>query len=282
MTPLRQRFVHDLQLRNYAPRTVATSVQRVALCARHFGRSPEGLTGEQLRAYLVQLQQERHASFTALNQTVCALRFLYRVTLQRPDLAPYLPFGKRPKTLPTVLSRDEVQRLCDAVPPGPYRLLFRLTYAAGLRVSEVVRLRPRDFDFDRGVLRVCQGKGRKDRLVPLPRTLTDDLLRRLRLLRLDDWLFAGPGGKRPLHIGSVQRLCQRVVGVCGLSKRVTPHTLRHSYATHLLEAGTDLVTIQRLLGHRSLSTTSRYLHVSTQRLQWAPSPLDLPVAEPGP
>src|SRR5260370_4378828 len=166
MTPLRQRFVHDLQLRNYSPRTISTYVAHVAHCARHFGRSPEHLSAEQFRTYLVHRQHDG-ASFSLCNQAVCAWRFLCRVTLQRPDCLPQLPYQRRPTTPPTVLSRAEVQRLLDAVPPGPYRLLFRLAYATGLRVSEVTHLRSRDLDFARNVVLVRQGKGRKDRLLPL-------------------------------------------------------------------------------------------------------------------
>jgi len=282
MTPLRQRFLQDLQLRNYAPATIETYVLRVALVARHFNRSPELLTTEQLRDYLLYLRDQQHASGTVINQTVCALRFLFRVTVPRPDRVPHLPYARRPKTLPTVLSRDEVQRLLDATPPGQPRLLFRLTYAAGLRVREATHLRLRDLDFARGVLKVCQGKGRKDRLVPLPHTLRDDLVTVSRAAgrRADDWLFPGQDRRRPQTASAMQRLCARLARACGFDKRVTPHTLRHSYATHLLEAGVDLVTIQRLLGHRSLQTTARYLHVSTQRLRDTPSPLDLLVSEP--
>jgi site-specific recombinase XerD len=282
MTPLRQRFLQDLQLRNYAPTTIDTYVLRVALCARHFNRSPELLSTEQLRDYLLYLRDQQHASGSVINQTVCALRFLFRVTVPRPERVPHLPYARRPKKLPTVLSRDEVQRLLDATPPGQPRLLFRLTYAAGLRVREATHLRLRDLDFARGVLKVCQGKGRKDRLVPLPQTLRDDLLTVSRVAgrRPDDWLFPGQDRRRPLTASAMQRLCTRLGRACVPDKRVTPHTLRHSYATHLLEAGVDLVTIQRLLGHRSLQTTARYLHVSTQRLRDTPSPLDLLVSEP--
>jgi site-specific recombinase XerD len=277
---LRQRFIHDLRLRNYAPKTIDAYVRCVAHCARHFGLAPDSLSPEQLRAYLVFLREQRRVSFSLFNQTVCALRFLWRVTLQREDGLPFLPFHRRPKKLPAVLSREQVQRLLDAVPAGPYRLLFQLSYAAGLRVSEVVHLRAGDLDFERGVLRVCQGKGRKDRLVPLPQALRAALQALAAVRRPEDWLFPGQGGARPVHVSSVQRLCQRLARGLGLALHVTPHTLRHSYATHLLEAGVDVVTIQRLLGHRSLRTTTGYLHVSTQHLRTAPSPLDLPPAGP--
>jgi site-specific recombinase XerD len=281
MTPLRQRLLQDLQLRHYAPRTITIYVYHVGHCAKHFGRSPDQLTTEQLRDYLLHLQQQG-ASFSRCNQAVCALRFFYRTTLGRADYVPQLPDQRRPKTLPTVLSRADVQRLLDAIPPGPYRLLFRLTYAGGLRISAVTHLRLRDLDFARGILVVRQGKGRKDRLVPLPRTLRDDLTALARVRRPDDFLFSGRHGHGCLHVGATQRYFKRLVRVCGLSERVTPHTLRHSYATHLLEAGTDLLTIQKLLGHRALSTTTHYLHVSTAHLQATPSPLDLPVPAPEP
>jgi integrase/recombinase XerD len=278
MTPLRQRFIQDLQLRHYSPTTIDAYVRRLALCGRHFGRSPDLLTVDQLRDYLLFLREQRHASVSVLNQTVCALRFLFRVTVQRPEQLPHLPLCRRAKTLPAVLSREQVQRLLDATPAGQPRLLFRLTYAAGLRVGEVVNVRVRDLDFGRGVLKICQGKGRKDRLVPLPRTLRDDLRAALLGRRPEDWLFRGQDRRRHLTVAAVQRLCKRLVRACELDERVTPHTLRHSYATHLLEAGVDLVTLQRLLGHRSLQTTVRYLHVSLRHLQSTPSPLDLPVA----
>jgi site-specific recombinase XerD len=280
MTPLRQRLLHDLQLRHYSPRTIALYVAHVAHVARHFRRSPDTLSPDHLRDYLLQLQQQG-ASFSRCNQAVCALRFFYRTTLGRPDFALRLPYQRRPRTLPTVLSRADVQRLLDAIPPGPYRLLFRLAYAAGLRISEVTHLRGRDLDFARGVLLVRQGKGRKDRLVPLPHCLGADLTTVARLRRPDDFLFPGRRGRGGLHVGATQRYFKRLVRACGLPGRVTPHTLRHSYATHLLEAGTDLLTIQKLLGHRALSTTAHYLHVSTAHLRATPSPLDLPVPGPG-
>ena len=279
MTPLRQRFLRDLHLRRYSPRTITIYVYHVAHCAKHFDQSPDQLTIDQFRDYLLHLQQQG-ASFSRCNQAACALRFLLRVTLQRSDELPRLPYQRRPKTLPAVLSRQDVQRLLDATPPGPYRLLFRLSYAAGLRISEVTHLRGRDLDFDRGVLLVRQGKGSKDRLVPLPRTLRDDLLTVVRQRGVAEFLFPGRHGRGSLHVGATQRYFHRLVQVCGFPGRVTLHTLRHSYATHLLEAGTDLLTIQKLLGHRDLSTTTRYVHVSTAHLRGAPSPLDLPVPEP--
>jgi integrase/recombinase XerD len=282
MTPLRQRFVEDLRLRNYSPRTVEVYVSAVARFARHFGRSPEGLGPEEVRSYQLHLLEHEHASWSRFNQTVCALRFLFRVTLGRPEVVTMIPFGKRPKTLPSVLSRAEVLRLFAALPDNRYRTVVRTTYACGLRIGEVVRLRVADIDSQRGVLVVRQGKGQKDRLVPLSPALLQELRAYWRRYRPAEWLFPGQQRGRHLNITALQRTFARLVRPLGFRKPVSMHTLRHSYATHLLEAGVDVVTLQRLLGHRDLSTTARYLHVSTQHLQHTPSPLDALLATPLP
>jgi integrase/recombinase XerD len=280
MTPLRQRFLDDLRLRNYSPRTLACYLSAVVRLAKHFGRSSEDLGPEEVRAYQLHLLDQEHASWCRFNQTVCALRFLYRVTLGRPEVVKMIPFGKRPKTLPAVLSRQEVLRLFAALPDNLYRTLVRTTYACGLRIGEVVHLRVADIDSQRGVLMVRQGKGRKDRLVPLSPALLDELRAHWRRYRPGHWLFPGHKPGQHLHIAALQRWFARLVRRLGLRSGVSMHTLRHSYATHLLEAGVNVVTLQRLLGHRDLSTTARYLHVSTQHLQQTPSPLDALLAAP--
>ena len=281
MTPLRQRFVHDLQLRNYAARTVSTYVAAVARFAQFHGRSPEHLDAEAIRTYLLHLVHERRVSWSTFNQAVSALRFLYGITLGRPDVVPHVPYGKKPKTVPTVLSRDEVRRLLEAVPAGRFRLMLQLAYGCGLRVGEVVRLQVRDIDSGRGVLVIRQAKGHKDRLVPLSPRLLEELRAWWRQARPTDWLFPGPGVSGHVSIGNLQRVCQRAVRAAGLSKRAGMHTLRHSYATHLLESGTDLPTLQKLLGHNQITTTLRYTHVSGTHLRETPSPLDqLPSAGP--
>jgi integrase/recombinase XerD len=281
MTPLRQRFVHDLQLRNYAPRTVTTYVAAVARFAGFHGRSPEHLGPEPIRAYLLHLVQERRASWSTFNQAASALRFLYGVTLGRPEVVPHVPYGKKPQTVPTVLSRDEVRRLLEAVPAGRWRLMAQLAYGCGLRVGEVVRLRVGDVDSGRGVLVIRQAKGHKDRLVPLSPRLLEELRAYWRRARPAGWLFPGPGASGHASLGQLQRVCQRAVRAAGLTKAASMHTLRHSYATHLLEAGTDLPTLQKLLGHNQLTTTLRYLHVGGDHLRTTPSPLDqLPAAGP--
>jgi integrase/recombinase XerD len=275
MTPLRQRMIDDLSVRNRSVRTIECYVEHVARFARYFGRSPEQLGPEQIRQYLVYLVQERKVSWSSFNQAVCALRFLYNVTLKRNYPREYIPFGKRPKRLPTVLSQEETVRFLECVENLKHRTLLTTLYACGLRLSEGRRLRPRDIDSARMLVHVRQGKGQKDRIVPLSPALLEQLRTWWRTARPPEWLFPGQGGRGPLSDHTVQKVCQRAARQAGLTKRVSPHTLRHSYATHLLEAGVDLRTLQKLLGHACLSTTLIYTHVSQPRLLATPSPLDL-------
>jgi integrase/recombinase XerD len=274
MTPLRQRFLDDLRLRNYSPRTLECYAQHVARFARHFGRSPEHLGLEEIRTYQLHLVQEKHASWSVFNQAVCALRFLYGVTLRAPFAVAMIPYGKKPKTLPAVLSRDEVAQLLALVPQPTERLILQATYACGLRASEVLHLRVADIDSSRTLLWVRHGKGAKDRSVPLSPALLEALRAHWRWLRPAAWLFPGrtPTGQRSL--GALQRVVRRAVRAAGFTKKVSLHTLRHSYATHLLEAGVDLLTIQRLLGHRDLQTTAQYIHLSAPRLGQTPGLLE--------
>jgi integrase/recombinase XerD len=279
MTPLRQRFIDDLRIRNYSPKTIHASVAAIVRFARHFNRSPADLGAEDIRAFQVHLLQEL-VSWSWYNQIVCALRFLYRVTLGKPDLVAVIPDGKQPKTLPTVLSPDEVLILLDAATAGRERMLWQLAYAGGLRGGELLHLQVADIDSARLVIHVRQGKGGKGRLVPLSRRLLEELRAYWRRYRPATWLFPGAFPGQPLNEGSLHRLGQRVVRRSGLTKAVTMHTLRHSFATHLLEAGADVVTVQTILGHSNLKTTTRYLHISTRRLQPMPDLLErLPLPE---
>jgi len=274
MTPLRQRFIDDLRLRNYARRTIDTYVSQVAAFAKHFGRSPERLGADDIRAYQLHLLQRR-VSWSSFNQAVCALRFLYRTTLGRPEQLPLIPYGKRPKALPSVLSPDEVLRLLDAATPPRDRVLLQVAYGCGLRLNELLHLRVTDIDSARMVIHVRQGKGAKDRLVPLSLRLLQELRAYWQVCRPRTWLFPGQTADGTMTASNIQRRFGRLVQQVGLSKQCSMHTLRHSYATHLLEAGVDVLTLKALLGHSSLQTTARYLHVSTQRLQQTPSLLDL-------
>jgi site-specific recombinase XerD len=274
MTPLRQRFLDDLRLRNYSPRTLETYVACVAKFARHFNRSPELLGPDEIRAFQLHLLEQR-ASWSQFNQVVSALRFLYGVTLGQTDQIPLIPYGKKPKRLPCVLSREEVLRLLEATPHGLYRTLFQITYACGLRLNEVIHLQTADVDGGRRVLHVRQGKGDKERLLPLSERLLDQLRVYWRNSRPSPWLFPRRSGDQPIHENSVQKLCQQLVKRVAITKPASFHTLRHSFATHLLEAGVDVRTLQKLLGHSSLSTTAQYLHVTNNHLQRLPSLLDL-------
>jgi integrase/recombinase XerD len=273
MTPLRQRFIDDLRLRNYSPRTIEAYVAGVVRLAHFLGRSPDQAGTEDVRAFQLALV-DRGVSWSSFNQTVCALRFFFRVTLGRTEQVPMIAFARTPRRLPSVLSPEEVLRLLEAAEPGRDRVLLQTAYALGLRLDELVHLQVGDIDSSRMVVHVRQGKGGKDRLVPLSRRLLGELRDYWLLRRPRPWLFPGAGAL-PLCQSAVQRRLHRAVIASGLSKHVTMHTLRHSYATHLLEAGVDVVTLQRLLGHSSLVTTTGYLHLSTQRLQQTPSLLDL-------
>ncbi len=274
MTPLRLRMIEDLKLRNLAPRTIQAYIGRVAAFARHFGRSPEDLGRDEVRAYLLHLVREKHVSWSTYNQTVAALKFLYEVTLGREGVLVRVACPKQPKKLPVVLGLDEVARLFAAVVGLKHRAILMTAYAAGLRISEVVALRVDDIDSQRMVLRVRQGKGRRDRYVMLSPRLLALLREYWKAARPTDWLFPGDLPGRPLTASTVHRVCVQAARDAGLGKHVTVHTLRHSFATHLLEAGTDIRTIQVLLGHRNLKTTAVYTHVSPVAVEATRSPLD--------
>jgi site-specific recombinase XerD len=274
MTPLRQRMLQDMQMRNLSPHTLEAYVRAVARLAAHYKTSPDRLDLEQVRGFLVHLV-EQQVSFGLFNQVRCALVFFYRVTLGRDWAFDRIACQKQPKRLPMVLSQAEIAQFFAAAGRLKYRALFMAVYGCGLRVSEVVALRAEDIDSKRMVLRVCQGKGKKDRYVMLSLRLLEVLREYYKAFRPTASLFFGYDKERPLDRGSVLRACRLIARRAGLTKRVTVHTLRHSFATHLLEAGVDLRTIQVLLGHRSLRTTALYTFVSTERVAATPSPLDL-------
>lgn len=272
MTPLRQRLIDELTRRNYSPRTIDAYVAGVARVAKHCNRAPDLLTSDDLRTFQLALIASK-VSWSQFNQVTSALRFFYQHVLNRADLVPFVPYAKKPRTLPVVLSPGQVRQLLAAVPAGRNRLMFRIAYGCGLRVSELTHLRVADVDGARALLWVRHGKGNKDRAVPLPAILLDELRDYWRSHRPGDRLFPGLTGG-PLTVSTIQRPFQVARRACGLPERVTIHTLRHCYATHLLEAGTDLPTLQRLLGHTSISTTMLYLHLRSDRLPHVRSPLE--------
>jgi integrase/recombinase XerD len=274
MTPLRRRMTEDLILHNRSPKTSRLYLNGVADVARHFHTSPDQLGAEHVRSYLLHLIQERHVSGNVHKQARLALQFFYRVTLGRDWVVAEVARPKAPKKLPVVLSQDEMARFLNALHNPKHRALLMTAYAGGLRLSEVAGLRVEDIDTARMVIHVRQGKGHKDRDVMLsPRLLT--VLREYGATdRPRPYLFPGRQPDQPVSPRTVPMVCRRALEASGLSKHVHMHTLRHSFATHLLESGTDLRTIQVLLGHHSFSTTARYLHITTATLKSTRSPWD--------
>jgi integrase/recombinase XerD len=267
MSSLRKKMLEDLRIRNYSARTIDIYVRCVARYAQHFGRSPAYLGPDDIRAYQVFLVDGKKTSWSAFNQTVCALRFFYEVTLGREWVVEHIPFPRKEKRLPVVLSVGELRRLFSSVGNLKYRTVLMTMYACGLRVSEAVSLSLSDIDSERMLVRVRQGKGKRDRNVALSATLLDVLRLYWKAYRPRRCLFPGRAADRPVSVSAVQKACREACRKAGLRKPVTTHTMRHCYATHLLEAGADLRTIQMLLGHRSLTSTSVYLHIATRPIQ---------------
>jgi len=280
MTLLRQRMIEDMQVRNLAPHTQATYILHVSLFARHFRKSPELLGPEEIRDYQLYLTNQRKLAPSSIVVTTAALRFLYNVTLKRGwNLRASIPAPRQPKKLPVVLSRAEVLHFLGCIEDIKHQAILKTCYAAGLRVSEAVRLTATSLDNQRMVIRVAQGKGRKDRYVMLSPKLLDTLRDYWRIVRPKEWLFPGYLGQ-PITTHAVEHACRKARLRGGISKPISPHSLRHAFAVHLLEAGTDLRTIQLLLGHRSLSTTARYLQIAAVTVCATTSPLDLPDPSP--
>lgn len=276
MTSLRQRMIEDMQIRNLAVHTQNTYVIQVSMFARHFSRSPEILGPEEIRTYQVYLTNEKRLATSSILIAISALRFLYKVTLKKNwTFEEIIPAPKKPQKLPIVLSPEEVMQFLTCVASIKHRVILTTCYAAGLRISEAICLRPPAVDSKRMVLRVEQGKGQKDRYVMLSPKLLATLRDWWRVERPQHWLF--PGDKPSQHISkdAVEQACQRAHRLCQIPKPITPHSLRHAFAVHLLEQGTDVRTIQLLLGHRSLATTARYLRIATSKVCSTTSPLDL-------
>jgi len=274
MTQLRRRMLEELQRRNYSSGTIRLYLLHVAQFAQHFHRPPDQLGAEEIRQYQLFLIQEKRLAWSSYNQIVCALRFFYAKTLKRSFLLSDIPFPRTVQQLPLILSQEEVARILTAPEHLKSRALLMTIYAAGLRRSEVARLRVRDIDSARMTITVHQGKGQKDRVVMLSPVLLETLRQYWRHNKPKEWLFPGRNPDQPISGNDIFMIFRNAVRYAGITKKVCPHSLRHSFATHLLESGTDLRTIQILLGHRSLKTTSRYLHVSQQQVRATVSPLD--------
>ena len=276
MTPLRQRMTEDMQVRNLALNTQFSYVQQVSLFARYFDKSPDQLGPEDIRTYQVHLTNEKKLAPGSVLIAVAALRFLYKVSLKKDwSFQDLIPAPKKPQKLPVVLSPEEVLQFLNSVGSTKHRAILTTCYAAGLRISEAVHLKPTDIDSQRMVIRVEQGKGQKDRYVMLSPKLLLTLRSYWRTARPEQWLFEGDVPCQPISTSAVELACKKARRLSGIRKPVTPHSLRHGFAVHLLESGVDVRTIQLLLGHRSLATTARYLRIATSKVCAATSPLDL-------
>jgi integrase len=262
---MRQRTLDALVLHGKAERTQQATVAAVAHLAKHYHRSPATLSGEQIEAYLVHLLRERHLSRSTVNQAGCAINFLFGKVLGQSELPYRIPLPRGPQRLPEILSREEIARLLAAAPHPRAQMLLACAYGLGLRVSELCALRPSHIDSapDRMCVRIVQGKGAKDRYVPLADDLLDELRRYWRALRPRSWLFPSAGdANKPLAVSQAQQWYYAARSAAGITKTGGIHLLRHCYATHLLEAGVDLHSISQWLGHRHVDTTARYLHLA--------------------
>jgi integrase/recombinase XerD len=275
MTALRKRMLEDLSIRNYAPTTVACYVRSVAEFAQHFNKPPDQLGPEEIRAWQLFLLNEKRVKLSTYIQAVCALRFFYQNTLHRRIEIDRIPLPRYEKKLPVILSKAEVKALLEAPKNLKHRALLATMYGAGLRVSEVAKLKVHDLDRERPVIWVRGGKGHKDRQVMLAGPLREVLAAYWRWKRPTNWLFPGRNTDCPIATVSVFRACAKAARMAGISKPIHPHSLRHAFATHLLDEGVNLLVIQALLGHAHLKTTARYLHLSDSAVRSTKSPLEM-------
>lgn len=263
MTPLREKMIREIRLRNYSKATEKTYVLGVARFAKHFGRSPEQISLEEVKGYLYYLREEKHVSMSYFKQVLGGLRFLYVQVLNQPWFKESLKYPRHEVSLPKVVSKEEVLKLLEAIPEMKARTALSLIYAAGLRLQEALSLKVRDIDSKRMLISVRQGKGGKDRQVILSKQLLEELRTYWCRYRPREYLFEGKTGGK-LNGQRLQKWCSEGCRRAKLKTRITPHTLRHSFATHLLESGTDIRVIQALLGHRNISSTLIYTHVNSR------------------
>jgi len=278
VTRLRQMMLEELQRRNYAQLTVVAYIRILENYANFFHRPPDQLGPEHIRKYQVHLFKDRKLSAHTVSQHVSALRFFYVKTLKRPCQLDDIPFPKERRRLPTVLSQEEVARLIESASNLFHRAMLMTLYSTGMRCGELVQLQVKDLDSQRMVIHIRQGKGNRDRDVPLSAKLLETLREYWRWMKPQTYLFPGTLNQWradvPISAKMAWHACHQAAERAGIDKQVSPHVLRHSYATHLLEAGTDLRTIQILLGHADLKHTTVYLHLSRRHLQAAPNPID--------
>jgi len=273
MSPLRRRMIEDMTIRKLAPKTQHGYIRTIKNFAVFLGRSPGTASFEDVRRFQLHLA-ENGADTPTLNHTVSALRFFFRVTLKRSAIVEHTQFIREPRKLPVVLSSEEVARLLNAAPGLKYKAALSVAYGAGLRVAEVISLKVSDIDSKRMIIRVEQGKGHKDRNVMLSPHLLDLLRAWWRVARPQGWLFPGRTPVQPMTPRQLRRACHAAAQAAGIERNVSPHTLRHSFATHLLEQNIDVRVIQVLLGHAKLDSTALYTRVATKTIQQVMSPLE--------
>jgi integrase/recombinase XerD len=273
ISPLRRRMIEDMTVRNFGADTHRSYIRAVKNLAVFLGRSPDTATAEDLRLFQLHLT-ETHVRPPTINGTVSALRFFFTVTLDRADVTKSLTFVAEPRKIPVILSPEEVARFLEAAPGVKYKAAFSVAYGAGLRVSEVASLKVSDIDSERMLLRVEQGKGRKDRYAMLSPVLLELLRDWWRIAHPKAWLFTGQDPLQPISTRQLTRACHAAAHMAAIAKRVSPHTLRHSFATHLLEQNTDIRVIQVLLGHAKVDTTALYTHIATNTIRAVMSPLE--------
>jgi len=273
ISPLRQRMIEDMSLRHFGEKTQKDYIRAIKNLTIFLGRSPDTATAEDLRLFQLHLTESRVRPPT-INFTVTALRFLFTVTLDRADAIKHLTLVAEPRKIPVVLSPEEVARFLEAAPGVKYKAAFSVAYGAGLRVSEVAALKVSDIDSERMMLRVDQGKGRKDRHAMLSPVLLELLRDWWRIARPIAWLFPGRDPLQPMSTRQLNRACHAAADMAQITKRVSPHTLRHSFATHLLEQNVDIRVIQVLLGHAKLETTALYTRIATNTIRAVMSPLE--------
>lgn len=275
MTELREKMIREMQLRRFSERTQKSYVMAVAALAKHYGRAPDKITNKEVQDYLLYLMKDRKLAWSSCNLAVSAFRFFYSETLGDESIRLSIPPRKNKSRLPEVLSREAVESLFACTSNPKHRLLLMTTYSAGLRVSEVVSLKPEHIDGSRMTIRIEQAKGNKDRYTILSQRLWDEMQVFMKMYRPTIWLFFARDRKKAMHITTAQRIYDKARRKAGITGGRGIHTLRHCFATHLLESGVDLRTIQELMGHSYINTTARYLHLTHTRLSSVRSPLDL-------
>ena len=272
-TSLRQRTINTLKLGHYAERTIKTYIDWLIRLGKHYHRSPAELTNEQVQDFLLYLIEECGLAWSTVNQALAAVRFLFEKVLGHPRADLHVPARRKVTHRATIYSKQQVEQLLEAAQNPKHRALIMCVYGAGLRVGEAVVLRPEHIESARGLIRVEQGKGRKDRYTLLPDRLLGELRDYYRCFHPGEWLFFGRDRTKPMPIGSAQKIFYLIRNRIGIHHGGI-HTLRHCFATHLLEAGADIFEIKRMMGHSAIKTTAGYIHISKEHLMSVPSPLD--------